>query len=513
MDDKDLGDYIPYKGQPESFPFEDPSENPFKHEADEEEVSLIQHASEGSTTENDEPASMSTKKACSFTSAEDHGTCVRPRHLRHTSSTSCRSIRLLGLDPAARTPVNIQVNADNLIIIADVPKGHAVGCDIMTPRFTFEQAPAFDHPFHGVHFAWVAREPTDERRSGFFFFTEPPPRAGSTQVLQWNQYAETLGGHGVKVVEKDIAASARAKMHKLAREPLSPVEWERARVWAIMTSHITQTMLKKITHKSADNWRVQSNDPIWDPGHPDFKFHDTNEFFRFSNNELSLRFAKLACMAHDSVSVPASDTTLLIEAFFDSHPDHGPEDLIAEIQFLFVAGAIADNALCFDLWAKMAKAIILHSFGLPEKRPRLAQSLFVTLGAQFTYHDHVSGERLGRLDKIKESLREAIIVYKMRLTETCLMAKCQSKTHVSLGEAFSEMENWLGSRFGDELRGQYIKVRNLDGMNSAKRAASQGYLSAAAAREPDEEMVPFPVQMPTSDRKKRRSRWLPSKWW
>ena len=432
--------------QSQISPFDD-SKNPFERDEDEEDmVSSFQDISNIDMDEF-ELLTIPTPKnsACSFSlppaSPQDFRTCIATPRLQHLSSKSCHSIRRLGLDPASTTPESPQVKADNIVIVSDVPKGHAVGCDIMAPGLSFHQAPTFHHPFHGVHFAWVAQE---KGRSGFFFFTDPLLRDGSTKILQWNQYAKTLGPHGVKVLEKDIVASARAKMSKLSRESLGPDDWERARIWAMMSSHITSYTLRMITHKSSDNWRVQYDDPIRDPSQPRQKFLDSNTSFGFSNNMLSLRFAQLAYTAHESVSVPASDTTKLIEDFLDTHPEMSPDDLVGEMQFLFVAGAVADNALCFDLWAKMARAIVLHSFGLPENRPSLAQALFVTLGAQLAYHDYVDGERLKRLDSIKTGLRDAIIVYKMRLTETCLMAKCQSEVHMSLGDAFSEMENWGG---------------------------------------------------------------------
>lgn len=439
---------------------------------------------------------------------------------RRCSSTSCQSIRLLGLDPAApsgQTHLRPPDIAANLIILVDAPKGATLGCDILKPRFNPHRHALFNHACHSLHFAWVAPGDASHGRIGFFFFNQPT-RNGSTKVLQWNPYNNTLGPYAIRSLEGSLIDAVHSRMSGGASRRLTREDWEKVPVWTAMTSSLTRATLANIVSVSEDNWRVSSSDPIRDPAHPDLDLYGGLERHRASPyvQELSFRFAKMICAAYDKISMPSSDTTAVLQEYMEAHPELRTTDLIAEMQFLFIAGAIADNKPCFDLWVKMAKAVVLHSFRLPETFPCLAGSLFTTLAAQLAYHDYVDGERFGRLTSISEGLREAICVYKMRLADLCLLPGCQSEKHKFLARAFSQVENWFGSRFGDDMRGHYVKKQNLDGVSHARRAVSCGPLFATVStRDSDEEMVPFPVQTPVvkeEEKKKSRFRRFFSKW-
>lgn len=429
------------------------------------------------------------------------------------SQESNEPVGLIGPGPV-RAPVlpdDLSSKLDhNLIFLADCHWGHAFGCDLKEPLFFSRQTRGLYHSHHGLHFVWTSRFSSDSPRSGFFFFTKPSHN-GSLKILQWNDYVDTLGPHAVVAEERDLLAHAPVICKKPEQTPAEMVEdSRRAYIWTMMTYRITPEVLSRIISPTPSDWKLKSSDPIGDAADRHCRLDAERQLsIAFHGNQLTFAFADKTISLHNHGSVDHQDTTELLLKFIDGHERWTTEVLLAEFQFLFVAGVFGGNDSCMELWLKMVQSIVLGTFSLPRERPVFALDLLVCFGHQLRLENFDPGRILNEDTDFKTKIRQALVIYKMRLTDTCLSDRCQSQTHASIAMAFSDIEQWFGGSYGDDLRGHYIKVStckprkvgSLAGLVKSAKDKIRGRsdklpLTAVCSSEelkPEEKIVPAPV--------------------
>ncbi|KIH92704.1 aar2 domain containing protein [Sporothrix brasiliensis 5110] len=187
----------------------------------------------------------------------------------------------------------------------------------------------------------------------------------------------------------------------------------------------------------------------------------------------------------------ASDTTdriiAVLEHSFPSPDDSttvthlDDNDLIGELQFVFLTGTLLSNLSCLEQWWHLVLKIFLRAQGLVSRRPSLCRSFIQTLHSQFSYLErYVSGGFLGYtlartagqsittvdadaggagIFEAKPQgaarLQASLTDFKRHLNETLLgLGKAASPEEAAVGEAFASLEASLW-KYGWDLRSDY----------------------------------------------------------
>lgn len=223
--------------------------------------------------------------------------------------------------------------------------------------------------------------------------------------------------------------------------------------------------------------------------------------------ELNFSFAQLTRDFDISGGDPSVDSTAYLEKLLVSKkPRHiGRATLLGELQLAFIAGVVADNAACLELWWDMVCILVLRTFLLVAERPSEASDLLRVFGHQLAFADRVEGVGCDIWTKLppeaSQELCRLLTNYKLRLTRLSLKMGAEGSQDVRLvGDAFSLIERWIGKRFGTELRGQFGCATTVDMVDKKKK--KKGDESEPGEKE-EGTQVPVPVTPPVPQLEKR----------
>ncbi|KAI1484262.1 AAR2 protein-domain-containing protein [Daldinia eschscholtzii] len=369
----------------------------------------------------------------------------------------------------------------DVLILDDLPAGFTIGCDTMSfstkkPFLGFRDIPA------GAHLIWVAPSELTSSRSAYWIVT--PEReeweAGEVYVKQWDKFNEVLS---------DPASQAEDRFQKEALQQiftsLSPYQLRATtsgvllappsrdaeqlpsflsneNIWSHLTSAITADLLNRITGKTQRSWQITTQDSVAG----ETTLAEEARLYASGKSQLRFTFPMNAPLISTSASgeertrQALDPTSFVLETLGGERP---LEDLAGELSFAFLSGMHLGNYSCLEQWWFYATHIVFRSFGLATLQPVLARRLVQTFHAQLVYNDrHLEGDVLEMMPSNARKLQRALTTYASRLDEQfqALGDDVAPDQHL-VRDAFADLEAWLRSRLGWDLRAEYVRSGTL----------------------------------------------------
>jgi len=406
------------------------------------------------------------------------------------------SITEEAFDPPA-APICL-ANGDILRLL-DFPREFIVGHDTFAMT-TSESLQGFRDIPPGTHFLWV-QKPTPAPRCGYWYLTKLP---GVVRVKQWDRFNEVLGDAAsqfeVRVEEANIeSVYPSLKPYNLTEADGSTLKkasatgiksqpvfmTDTAAMWRQLTDAISGPFLDRVTgKKDVSEWLVDSMDCVQGDARLPGGLATASETYRtIVGSELRFLFSQdlqdLRILDHDSSRSTNADTSDRVLALLNSTTLTVEEqDIVAELQFVFITGTHLGNTACLEHWWKLVLKIILRAFQLALERPTLCRWLLQTLHAQLVYTDNnveslqqdgsiasdgPSGDRLlfHSLPHSKILIHSALVEYKRQLNSSLLdLGSSIAQEQKAVGHAFEDLEAWLW-RCGWDLRRRADRGRML----------------------------------------------------
>ncbi|KAI1808497.1 AAR2 protein-domain-containing protein [Daldinia bambusicola] len=382
----------------------------------------------------------------------------------------------------------------DVIILDDLPAGFTVGCDTMSFS-TRKPFPGFRDIPPGAHLIWVAPSELTSSRSAYWIVT--PEREDwepcEVYVKQWDKFNEVLS---------DPASQAEDRFQKEALQhiftSLSPYQLRATtsgvllappsrvvddtdrlpeflsneNIWPHLTSAITVDLLNRITGKNQRSWQITTQDSV--AGETTL----AEEARLYASGKAQLRFTFAMNAPLISASATGSErtrqaldpTSFILETL--ALAGRPPEDLAGELSFAFLSGMHLGNYSCLEQWWFYCTRIVFRSYRLAVERPTLARRFLRTFHAQLAYNDrYLEGDVLEMMPSNARRLRRALTTYASRLDEMIPPSSSLGgdggggddvtpDQHL-VRDAFADLEAWLRTRLGWDLREEYVRSGTL----------------------------------------------------
>ncbi|ROT42073.1 hypothetical protein SODALDRAFT_6612 [Sodiomyces alkalinus F11] len=278
----------------------------------------------------------------------------------------CRSSPVSPEEPQPTKIHEDDALAQDILLITDLPEGYTVGCDTMTHVGFGDQCFGIRGIPPGFHFVWATPRIRGYPRCGCWVISSGKKQ--NIHVLQWNQYTQTLGRHVSRYERRLYRESIRehkiSLFHYHCPTPASDYSGatEPATIWSRITSCISEPLLHRVVSRRDRDWRVHSDHPVRDISEPRGGAGQRRMSRTMCGGDLSFALARLARETHieqektadktGNVEMEPNDSTVHLVSFLSDQANGGAagdSDLAGEFQFLFIAGALANNDDCLEL--------------------------------------------------------------------------------------------------------------------------------------------------------------------
>ncbi|KAF3064743.1 hypothetical protein GL218_01542 [Daldinia childiae] len=368
----------------------------------------------------------------------------------------------------------------DVLILDDLPAGFTIGCDTMSFS-TKKPFPGFRDIPPGAHLIWVAPSELTSSRSAYWIVT--PEREewehGEIYVKQWDKFNEVLS---------DPASQAEDRFQKEALQQifssLSPYQLRATtsgvllappsrdtehlpsflnneNIWSQLTSAINADLLNRITGKTQRSWQITTQDSVAG----ETTLAEEARLYASGKSQLRFTFSMNAPLISPKASGQertrqALDPTPFVLETLDNRK---LEDLAGELSFAFLSGMHLGNYSCLEQWWFYTTHLIFRCYALATAQPQLARRLIQTFHAQLVYNDrHLEGDVLEMMPSNARKLQRSLTTYASRLDEMfqALGDDVTPDQHL-VRDAFVDLEAWLNSRLGWDLRAEYLRAGSL----------------------------------------------------
>lgn len=411
----------------------------------------------------------------------------------------------------------------DVVLILDLPEVFTVGYDAVS--FTAKHFGGVRDIPPGAHFFWVAHPGGLSTRSGFWFVSNGADHA---HVMQWDRYNEVL--------DESTRAEARTQCDNLdaihsklvpyrdpsavndksaaAKGDLLPSASERnLNIWAQLTTHVTEKVLRRVTGEQLDGWTVHTADRVKGAiliaaemeldrrvsGSALLQARELN--FTFTQHSKTYTTSHIGA---DRTLEATDATPYMLSLVNDAHNDLSADDIVGEFQFAYIVGMHLGNDSCIQQWWHMLLKLILRAYILPARHPVLAAALIRTLAAQLSYGtEWLDGSILDYSLSQTDDLRLALTVYKRRLDELLVGADA-TPDQLAVGTAFSGLEATVAGSLDWDIRGNYLRKGNVM-MEDGEQVELE--VADLAAEDERGEWAPEVVQLDESGRQRDLVSW------
>ncbi|KAI1644754.1 AAR2 protein-domain-containing protein [Daldinia loculata] len=373
------------------------------------------------------------------------------------------------------------VGGGDVIILDDLPAGFTIGCDTMSFS-TSKPFPGFRDIPPGAHLIWVAPSELTSSRSAYWIVT--PEREewehGEVYVKQWDKFNEVLS---------DPASQAEDRFQKEALRQifssLSPYQFRATtsgvllapprrrdtehlpsflsneNIWSQLTSAINADLLNRITGKAQRSWQITTQDSVAG----ETTLAEEARLYASGKSQLRFTFPMNAPLISPNASGQERTRQALDPTPFvlETLENRKLEDLAGELSFAFLSGMHLGNYSCLEQWWFYTTHLIFRCYTLATAQPQLARLLIQTFHAQLVYNDrHLEGDVLEMMPSNAHKLQRSLTTYASRLDELfqALGDDVTPDRHL-VRDAFADLEAWLNSRLGWDLRAEYLRAGSL----------------------------------------------------
>ncbi|KAI0850891.1 AAR2 protein-domain-containing protein [Daldinia vernicosa] len=368
----------------------------------------------------------------------------------------------------------------DVLILDDLPAGFTIGCDTMSFS-TKKPFPGFRDIPAGAHLIWVAPSELTSSRSAYWIVT--PKRQewehGEVYVKQWDKFNEVLS---------DPASQAEDRFQKEALQQifsslssyqlrattsgviLAPPSRDtehlssflnNENIWSQLTSAINADLLNRITGKTQRSWQITTQDSVAG----ETTLAEEARLYASGKSQLRFTFPMNAPLISPKASGQERTRQALDPTPFvlETLENRKLEDLAGELSFAFLSGMHLGNYSCLEQWWFYTTHLIFRCYTLATAQPQLARRLIQTFHAQLVYNDrHLEGDVLEMMPSNARKLQRSLTTYASRLDELfeALGDDVTPDQHL-VRDAFSDLEAWLNSRLGWDLRAEYLRAGSL----------------------------------------------------
>ncbi|CAH0018206.1 unnamed protein product [Clonostachys rhizophaga] len=323
-----------------------------------------------------------------------------------------------------------EMGGGDVILVLDLPEVFTVGYDSLS--FNAKHFGGIRDFPSGAHFIWTSHPSGTSTRCGVWVISS---HAHQVHVLQWDKYNEMLSEPSR--TEARIQADNLESIHKKLVPYNDPTAVnteiaessnvdEALRLWAQLTSGISEVTLNRITGQVDGHYFVNTTDRVKGSTliAAEIELEKRISTSVLQNRELNFSFSQLSKTFSTSDTgakrtFQARDATpYLLSLVHDSTVNLSENDIVGEFQFAFLVGMHLGNDACMQQWWHMVLKIILRAYLLPIQRPILAAELLRCLAAQLSYsNSNFDTSILDYSESQSRELRLALILYKRRIEE------------------------------------------------------------------------------------------------
>ena len=400
-----------------------------------------------------------------------------------------RKVLMKPLPPAPPPPDGEDIQeplGGDVALVLDLPAKFTVGVD--EAAFSAKTFQGVRNISSGAHFLWVSETEASSMRSGVWFLSNPETKE-HIHVVQWDRYNGVLNeplqteariqraSVGTMfaelpplgaLIEQMQAATAPVKGLPLGAKN-GVVRWDK------LTSCVSESVLTRVTGCPTSPWQFHTTDRVRGssilPAEIELEKHVSvvavSELnFHFSQTDKTYNVSSVGAARTEA----AVDATQYIQQAIEgkklpsgnraSSPSSGPvspEDLVGELQLVFLLGMHLGNESCVHQWWHAILTIFLRAPNLAVRLPNLCLGLIETLTAQLAYDaSRLDGSVFEFGADYAETLRLSLIVYKRRLHDLLPHAG-EDERETSILKAFARLEALVVSALGWDLSGEYVR--------------------------------------------------------
>lgn len=285
------------------------------------------------------------------------------------------------------------------LVFLDVPAGTEFGIDMQTNVVgeKFRGVKMIPAGLHFVHYSAVSKMGAAAPRTGFFHYFEK----GEILVKKWDKAAEDVSSEPVSEEEVErLRVNLRGDLDQYLAV-FSYVDWCG---WIGLTRYVTREVLDRLQPESCVIHSATPFEPVkfrsrrchdlaamasssGDGGSEDVHLADTaKELLQLKElPEYRIRFTEIPRKRHPSNATPAEitrhgmDSSYVLERLLSAWPHE--DDLLGELQFVFVCFLVGHVYPCFEQWQKLVR-VFCNSCEAIDRHPELFSHLISVLHFQ-----------------------------------------------------------------------------------------------------------------------------------
>lgn len=380
-----------------------------------------------------------------------------PNILRHTTFEAL--FHVSHMHPAAQT---------HCVLLLDLPPSALAGIDLLS----FTAAPRFKGIKNlppGLHFVFASANSSLAVRHGAWFYVSPGSGPPQVFIKKWHAQDELL----IAETSQTDVFRWRANLGAIWNDALSPYRQsirsanadgdddavEESTDWSQLTSHISPTLLSRITGLNPDHWTLSSTSSTAEdveiiPG------LESNTGALPAEKELhffpvQLKQTWRAGATGRERTEAAQDRSWALGDLIEKHGLSGNArtrslELLGELQFCFLMVLTLNNSSCLEQWKRLLGLLLTCRTAIKE-RSQLFLEFLKTLRLQLSHCGDTEASMFDWNDQGGDFLKPLLKRFRQSLSEL----DYNRKSH--LVEEFEQLEDFLRREFDWQLDDSYVK--------------------------------------------------------
>ena len=344
-----------------------------------------------------------------------------------------------------------------VILLLDLPASALGGIDLLsfttTPRFKgIKNIPP------GLHFAFTSSTTALSIRHGVWFRIKEYSDSNIQLIIKkWDSQKEEL----LPLRNAADILRWRANVGAIWREALTPYRQratneevsEESQDWKLLTEHISDILLSRITGEDVDHWALTSastadRDQDNIPGLSDTTTYQKEKKLNFIPVELKKTWRPGATGRERTDG--ARDHSWALGEVIDSYCDGEDMQFLGELQFCFLMILTLNNYSCMEQWKRLWTLLFTSTTAI-EQRPNLYVKALRCLSLQLQHSQDVEGGLFDLSDDGAGQLKNVLRKFKKNVTDLDVVAKSD------VLDELEELESIVRDQYGWNIDDNFVR--------------------------------------------------------
>jgi A1 cistron-splicing factor AAR2 len=344
-----------------------------------------------------------------------------------------------------------------VILLLDLPTSALGGIDLLsfttTPRFKgIKNIPP------GLHFAFTSSTNALSIRHGVWFRIKEYSDSNIQLIIKkWDSQKEEL----LPLRNAADILRWRANVGTIWREALTPYRQratnegvsEESQDWKLLTEHISDILLSRITGEEADHWALTSastadRDQDNIPGLSDTTTYQKEKKLNFIPVELKKTWRPGATGRERTDG--ARDHSWALGELIDSYCGGEDMQFLGELQFCFLMILTLNNYSCMEQWKRLWTLLFTSTTAI-EQRPNLYVKALRCLSLQLQHSQDVEGGLFDLSDDGAGQLKNVLRKFKKNVTDLDVVAKSD------VLDELEELESIIRDQYGWNIDDNFVR--------------------------------------------------------